>query len=282
VLDFVLDVPEDARGCKIKLTARASKARADPDEGWPAELDGNQDPSPQSGAAPNGTDYEWTVNVGPRHPPGKPSKHLPSCQGSTPQLLCFTFDGTGSTEYSVSSPLSDGEVMGETSRGTETWHMVWKEPLQRLRVSGGPYPPQAGSTDTGHAVINYTGPAQPPDCDTDMAFDRAKTAETLYNSFSYTSPGNPHELLMVATAPMFEQGATGNCPSYPGEPPADAETNVLHPPVGFNIGAYEQFRFMFSDRPGTYSENYRAGQHEFTGGGYHGSWTGTMTVEVGK
>jgi hypothetical protein len=64
--------------------------------------------------------------------------------------------------------------------------------------------------------------------------------------------------------------------------PVDAETMVLHPPLGTpNIGAFEQLTFTFSDLPGLYTQSYAAGQHEFTGNGYHGSWTGTMTVQVG-
>ena len=208
-------------------------------------------------------------------PKPKPKRRpKPSCRGTAPQELCFTFDGSGSAQDSGGYPYGSKDA-----NGTETWHMVWREPLQKLRISGGPYAPQAGSTATGHVVIHWDHsiPNSPPDCSTDISFDRAQTADTLYNSFSYTGQDR-HSILMVATAPMFEQGATGSCPGRG----ADAEGDVLHPPAGFNIGAYEQLQFTFSDLPGSYSHTYGVGEHEFDGGGYHGSWTGKMTVDVGK
>ncbi len=213
-----------------------------------------------------------------RKPSPKPKPKPPpsSCQGTSVQMLCFTFDGSGSAEGSGGYPYGSKDA-----NGTETWHMVWKEPLQQLRISGGPYPPQAGSTATGHVVIHWDHsiPNSPPDCNTDMSFDRAQTAETLYDNFSYTGQDR-HTLLLVGTAPMFRLGASGSCPGHTA--PIDAETEVLHPPAGFNTGAFEQFQFTFSDRPGTYTHTYGVGEHEFTGGGYHGSWKGTMTVQVGK
>jgi hypothetical protein len=205
----------------------------------------------------------------PKPPPPPPL----SCQGSSPQLLCFTFDGSGSV--TASYPF-DG---AKDASGTETWHMVWKEPLQTLRISGGPYPPEAGSTATGHVVVHYDQRTPHPDCTADMTFDPSQTAETLFDSFSYTGQDR-HSLLLVGTAPMFRLGASGSCPGISA--PVDAETEVLHPPVGFDTSAYEQFRFTFSDLPGSYHQTYGVGEHEFTGGGYHGSWTGTMTVHVGK
>jgi hypothetical protein len=99
-----------------------------------------------------------------------------------------------------------------------------------------------------------------------MSFDPSQTAETLFDSFSYTGQDR-HSLLLVGTAPMFRLGASGSCPGISG--PIDAETDVLHPPVGFNTSAYEQFQFTFSDLPGTYHQTYGVGEHEFTGGGYH-------------
>jgi hypothetical protein len=79
---------------------------------------------------------------------------------------------------------------------------------------------------------------------------------------------------------MFRLGATGSCPGYGG--PLDADTLVLHPPLGSgNTSALEQFSFIFSDQPGLYTRGYAAGEHEFSGSGCHGSWVGTMTVQVG-
>jgi hypothetical protein len=205
-------------------------------------------------------------------PPPPPAAGVPTCRSTQPQMLCFTFDGTGSAQVTSGN---------ESGSGTETWHMVWEVPLQELRQSSS-WPPQAGSTATGHVIYHrdHSLPGAPADCNTDMAFDPAQSAEFLADSFSYTGGSNTHQLLLVATAPMFRLGATGSCPGYGG--PVDAETMVLHPPLGTpNIGAFEQLTFTFSDLPGLYSQSYAAGQHEFTGNGYHGSWTGTMTVQVG-
>jgi hypothetical protein len=205
-------------------------------------------------------------------PPPPPAAGVPTCQSTQPQMLCFTFDGTGSAQVTSGN---------ESGSGTETWHMVWQVPLQELRLSSS-WPPQAGSTATGHVIYHrdHSIPGAPADCNADMAFDPAQTAEFLADSFSYTGASNAHQLLLVATAPMFRLGATGSCPGYGG--PVDAETMVLHPPLGTpNIGAFEQLTFTFSDLPGVYTQSYAAGQHEFTGNGYHGSWTGAMTVQVG-
>jgi hypothetical protein len=205
-------------------------------------------------------------------PPPPPAVGVPTCQSTQPQMLCFTFDGTGSAQVTAGN---------EGGSGTETWHMVWQVPLQELRLTSA-WPPQAGSTATGHVIYHrdHSLPSAPADCDTDMAFDPAQTAEYLADSFSYSGGADPHELILVATAPMFRLGATGSCPGYGG--PVDAETLVLHPPSGTaNIGAFEELTFTFSDLPGLYTKSYAAGEHEFTGNGYHGSWTGTMTVQVG-
>ena len=205
-------------------------------------------------------------------PAPPPAAGVPTCRSTQPQMLCFTFDGTGSAQVTSGN---------ESGSGTETWHMVWEVPLQELRQSSS-WPPHAGSTATGHVIYHrdHSLPGAPADCDTDMAFDPTQTAEFLADSFSYTGGNNTHELLLVATAPMFRLGATGSCPGYGG--PVDAETMVLHPPLGTpNIGTFEQLTFTFSDLPGLYTQSYAAGQHEFTGNGYHGSWTGTMTVQVG-
>jgi hypothetical protein len=205
-------------------------------------------------------------------PAPPPAAGVPTCRSTQPQMLCFTFDGTGSAQVTSGN---------ESGSGTETWHMVWEVPLQELRQSSS-WPPQAGSTATGHVIYHrdHSIPGAPADCNADIAFDPAQTAEFLADSFSYTGGSNAHQLLLVATAPMFRLGATGSCPGYGG--PVDAETMVLHPPLGTpNIGAFEQLTFTFSDLPGVYTQSYAAGQHEFTGNGYHGSWTGTMTVQVG-
>lgn len=213
------------------------------------------------------------VRKKPRRP--RPPRKNPRCQGLGPQTLCFTFDGSGSAQNS-GYPYSSLEATG-----SETWHMVWKVPLQRLRTSGS-WPPQSGSSAFGHVNAKYdqSVPNPHPDCNTDMHFDPAQTAVNLTNSFSYEGGSDRHALLLVSTAPMFEIGASGSCPGYSGS--TDAETQVLHPPAGFNTANFEQFDFHFRDLPGTYKHTYTTGEHEFAGGGYHGSWSGTMTVVVGR
>lgn len=61
-LSFDLNVPRNPSGSTITLTVHHDKAVADPGR-YPNDwLDGNQSPSPHSGEAPNGTDYQWDVS----------------------------------------------------------------------------------------------------------------------------------------------------------------------------------------------------------------------------
>ena len=61
-LSFDLNVPSNPTGSTITLTVHHDKAMAHPGR-YPNDwLNGNQSPSPHSGEAPNGTDYQWEVS----------------------------------------------------------------------------------------------------------------------------------------------------------------------------------------------------------------------------
>ena len=100
-LSFDLNVPSHPTGSTITLTVRHDKAVAEPGKDPNAWLSGNQSPSPHSGEAPNGTDYQWEV----------------SCQAGAVYKTVFT--GSYSFNYS-NAPLNGGTPYQENASFTWT------------------------------------------------------------------------------------------------------------------------------------------------------------------
>lgn len=90
-LGYQLIVPADAPEGTITLTVHHDKAVAAPGRLSNDQLDGNQDPSPDSGVEPSATDYQWTV----------------ACSAET----VFKTVYTGTYNYSY----------GDSDRGDYTW-----------------------------------------------------------------------------------------------------------------------------------------------------------------
>ena len=125
-LGFMLNVPKNALGCTIKLAVVSYDARAGGD-GYDAALDGNRAPSPENGAVPNGTDYLWSVTVGPARklPPkvptgsGQPLRCIPRAG-----TVCVVFDG-----HQVGNVVYQPNHVGVRSSVDVEWHLEWISPI---------------------------------------------------------------------------------------------------------------------------------------------------------
>lgn len=118
-LSFDLNIPRNPTGSTITLTVHHDTAVAHPG-GYPNDwLDGNQSPSPHSGEAPNGTDYQWEVScrAGAVYKTvfsGSYSFNYTNAplNGATPyqESASFTWTLTELDTYTASQPQAGGSV----------------------------------------------------------------------------------------------------------------------------------------------------------------------------
>ena len=284
LLDFVLDVPKRASGCKITLTARASKARADPKAGWPAELDGNQDPSPQNGAVPNGTDYQWTVNVGGRRKHGKPPPPIPKCPTLHVKQLCFVFDG------SISAQGIDKSVNSNSYAGTMTAHIVWLITYPGAHLQGGSELMEGAdpALSSASGSTDFSSPFAV--CGQVLSYRAAVTAG-IPLSDGNSSDGNGHWTVHVpsvlfGSAPDGSFPANGTCtnPIQPTDPPYDGAALYTFRERGATGDGFEFINFHFSTHQRTTTVRYpRVSRTETDSFGSTSTvaWSGTITAVMG-
>ena len=126
-LSFTLDTNKQETDQTITLTAASTSALASGQSppGDNDRLDGNQDPSPQNGEAPNDTDYVWHLTcTGSQAPAGPDGNH--DGEGPDPPVT-VTFTGRWQVDEQALTQAVDQVHGVGTSAGT--WRDTWASTL---------------------------------------------------------------------------------------------------------------------------------------------------------
>jgi hypothetical protein len=157
-LSFDLHTKRVASDQPVTLTIEPVTAQATgTSRGDNDHLDGNQDPSPQNGEAPNDTSYLWHLTcTGQKSAPPPPSTTTPN--PNTPVEL--SFQGDWSVDESALTKAANQVHGVESENGS--WDLIWKGTERELEPSGQTGPAgglaNASGSWTGTATEKNTNP----------------------------------------------------------------------------------------------------------------------------